>query len=306
VDPANGNIYAVWQDARFSDFRYSSIAFSMSTDGGFTWSAPIQVNQTPDIISTGNRQAFLPSVAVNQDGVVAVTYYDFRNNTPAAGLPTDYWIVHAHPSDGLTSPASWSRENRLTNTSFNMENAPVNNGYFLGDYQGLVGQGRHFGAFFSMPSGSDLSSVFYRDPLPVETPSGPNTPDHQPGSGGAIAHLDPGHAAWRNETSAAHGWFFAATPTSGPEITLPGDLGEQRRADQPAVRERRSSRERALEPADNGATVETAAATRLAMNRFAGGDSTGLADDTLFGLLAAIVEPVWIGNGDSDGGRQNR
>ena len=97
VDPANGNLYAVWQDGRFSNFQYNSIAFSMSTDGGFTWSAPIRVNQTPDNIPVGNRQAFLPSVAVNQDGVVAVTYYDFRHNTPAPGLPTDDWMVHAHP-----------------------------------------------------------------------------------------------------------------------------------------------------------------------------------------------------------------
>src|SRR5262249_34941133 len=74
LDPANGNLYAVWQDARFSNFQYTSIAFSMSTDGGFTWSTPIRVNQTPDDIPVGNRQAILPSVAVNQDGVVAVTY----------------------------------------------------------------------------------------------------------------------------------------------------------------------------------------------------------------------------------------
>src|SRR5262249_54235591 len=28
VDPGNGNLYAVWQDARFSNFQYTSIAFS--------------------------------------------------------------------------------------------------------------------------------------------------------------------------------------------------------------------------------------------------------------------------------------
>jgi hypothetical protein len=109
IDASSGKLYAVWQDARFSNFQYTSIAFSMSTDGGFTWSRPIKINQTPDNISVGNQQAFLPSVAVNQDGVVAVTYYDFRNNTPDPGLPTDVWMVHAHPKDGLTNPASWSK-----------------------------------------------------------------------------------------------------------------------------------------------------------------------------------------------------
>ncbi len=36
--PGHGNLYAVWQDARFSGFSHDEIAFSRSTDGGFTWS----------------------------------------------------------------------------------------------------------------------------------------------------------------------------------------------------------------------------------------------------------------------------
>src|SRR5262249_8962024 len=139
-------------DARFSNFQYNSIAFSMSTDSGFTWSAPIQVNQTPNNIPVGNQQAFLPSVAVTQDGVVAVTYYDFRNNTPDPGLLTDYWMVHAHPADGLTNPANWASENRLTKDSFDMEQtAIVGNEFFVGDYMGLSAVGKSFGAFWSMP-----------------------------------------------------------------------------------------------------------------------------------------------------------
>jgi hypothetical protein len=165
MNPANGNLYAVWQDARFSNGQYTSVAFSMSTDGGFTWSAPIKINQTPDNVPAGDRQAFLPSVAVNEDGVVAVSYYDFRNNTPAPGLPTDLWMVHA---DGnFTNPASWKSENRMTPASFNMENAPLRAGYFIGDYEGLVAEGKNFGAFFSMPSATKTSGIFFRDPLPA-------------------------------------------------------------------------------------------------------------------------------------------
>src|SRR5262249_1577600 len=47
VDPHNGYLYAVWMDGRFSAGQFNSIAFSMSTDGGATWSAPIPVNKTP-------------------------------------------------------------------------------------------------------------------------------------------------------------------------------------------------------------------------------------------------------------------
>ena len=38
VDPANGNLYAVWQDVRFSGGQgYASIAFSMSHRRRPTW-----------------------------------------------------------------------------------------------------------------------------------------------------------------------------------------------------------------------------------------------------------------------------
>src|SRR5205823_1757804 len=47
VDHTNGNLYAVWLDARFSNMQVNSIALSMSTDGGLTWSSPIQINKTP-------------------------------------------------------------------------------------------------------------------------------------------------------------------------------------------------------------------------------------------------------------------
>jgi hypothetical protein len=161
VDPDSGNLYAVWQDARFSGGAFDSIAFSMSTDGGFTWTPAIKVNATPTGIPAGNQQAFTPSVHVSEDGTVGVTYYDFQNNTSdPATLPTDYWIVHCHAS--CTSPASWASETRLTNTPFDMRLAPNAGGFFTGDYEGLTAVGDDFGAFFSATHGTDPSSAFYR------------------------------------------------------------------------------------------------------------------------------------------------
>ncbi len=46
VDPTNGTLYAVWQDARFSNFAHESLAFSMSEDGGFAWTEPVQIDHT--------------------------------------------------------------------------------------------------------------------------------------------------------------------------------------------------------------------------------------------------------------------
>ena len=71
---------------------FDEVAFSMSLDGGFTWSAPIKVSQTPANSNPLRQQAFLPSVAVNDDNVVGVTYYDFRNDDDSGEL-ADHWFV---------------------------------------------------------------------------------------------------------------------------------------------------------------------------------------------------------------------
>lgn len=164
VDPASGRLYAVWQDARFNGGAADAIAFSQSTDGGFTWSAPVKVNATPTTVPVGNQQAFTPSVHVAADGTVAVTYYDFRNNTPAVPLLTDYFVVHCHPAtpSACANTPSWGAEERLTNASFDMRRAPNAGGFFTGDYEGLSSIGASFAAFFSQPHGADPSSAFFR------------------------------------------------------------------------------------------------------------------------------------------------
>jgi len=159
VDRSNGKLYAVWDDGRFNGRTFDTIAFSQSTDGGRSWSAPTQVNKTPTNIPTDNQQAFTPSVHVAADGTIGVTYYDFRNNTPAAGLPTDAWLVHCH--GGCTSTANWS-ETHLAG-SFDMEQAPVARGFFVGDYEGLASIDNQFSAFFAqagpVTGQSDVYSV---------------------------------------------------------------------------------------------------------------------------------------------------
>jgi hypothetical protein len=211
VDPKNGNLYAAWADGRFSGFTHDDIALSMSTDGGLTWSDPIKVNQTPTNIPAGNQQAFTPSVAVNSDGTVAVTYYDFRNNDANPGLPTDYWI--AVNTDPVHNPSSWS-ETRLTNASFNIENAaPTSRGYFLGDYEGLAAAGKNFYALFAQAgSGSDYSNIWFRDPPPA--------PD------ASVATLSPSALAYLSAL-AEDGVF----PDGGSTATVAPSIG--RAADEP-------------------------------------------------------------------------
>jgi hypothetical protein len=149
ADPSTGNLYAVWQDGSFSPTGQAKIAFSMSSDGGLHWSAPIRIDQSP-----GNTPAFTPQVHVNSDGTIGVTYYDLENATAAQPGLTDAFIVTcpAATSD-CTKAASWAAggETQLSTTgSFNMTTAPFARGYFVGDYEGLTATGTTFDPFFVM------------------------------------------------------------------------------------------------------------------------------------------------------------
>ena len=168
VDAANGNLYAVWMDARFDGglflVDHDNIAFSQSTDGGATWSAPIKVNKTPTGEPNFDQQAFTPSVDVDRDGTVTVTYYDLRNNEPdPATLDTDYFAVSCESAtEDCTGAASWE-ETRITPTSFDIRNAPFARGYFLGDYMGLDNDGPDFTSMFGQAfTQNDASQYFSR------------------------------------------------------------------------------------------------------------------------------------------------
>ncbi len=162
--PGYGNLYAVWADAastaKHHKGAYDSIVLSMSTDGGLTWTKKAEIDQSP-----GGVQAFTPSVDVAQDGTVGVDYYDFRNNTPDPGVPTDRWFIHCHPSTDCTNPSNWS-ENHVAGP-FDIELAPVARGYFLGDYEGLDHVGLVFRSLFAQTTDSDPDNAYLATIAPV-------------------------------------------------------------------------------------------------------------------------------------------
>jgi hypothetical protein len=162
VDMESGNLYAVWQDARFNNLQADAIAFSRSTDGGFTWSPPIKVNKTPTGIPIDSQQAFTASVHVADDGTVGVTYYDFRNNTAGGGTDTDHWLVHCHA--GCTNSANWS-ENHVAGP-FDSRQAPEAGGFFLGDYVGLDNVENTFTPFFTQTTATDPANEYYAEVSP--------------------------------------------------------------------------------------------------------------------------------------------
>jgi hypothetical protein len=160
VNRSTGALYAVWEDDTTMP-GIDEIRFSQSTDGGSTWSAPIKINQTPTSIPPADQQAFTPSVKVAADGTVGVTYYDFRNNTSAPGLTTDYWLVSCRAA--CSRPSSWAGHETHVGGPFDEEQAAYAGGYFVGDYEGLVSIGNDFGAFFGMAvkQSTNPSDVFY-------------------------------------------------------------------------------------------------------------------------------------------------
>ena len=148
IDASTGQLYVVWEDARFTGLTVNQAVISTSTDGGKTWSAPTPVSPV-----TG-RPAFTPAVTVNSAGTVGVTYYDFRNlaqgNTST--LPTDYWF---RP---VTSTLSLGTEVRITPNSFDMLNAPFAGGFFVGDYEALTTIGTTFEPFFVQTNDESTSN----------------------------------------------------------------------------------------------------------------------------------------------------
>ncbi|HEY5781146.1 MAG TPA: sialidase family protein [Lysobacter sp.] len=162
VDPRNGDLYVVWQDARFSAGAVDAIALSRSVSDGQTWSAPVRVNN-----NAVNVHAFTPSVHVLGNGTVGVTYYDLRANTVDTGvLQTEYWL--ARSIDGGTT---WA-ETRIANV-FDLDVAPNAGGYFLGDYQALRNRGNVFVPFYVKTSSGDLDNrtdVFAAPAVSVASP----------------------------------------------------------------------------------------------------------------------------------------
>jgi hypothetical protein len=134
IDPRTGDLYTVWEDARFSG--QDEAVITRSTDGGATWS-------TPKRVSTPGSPAFTPVVAVTdsgragQAGTVGVTYYQLGASSPGSS-PTTYLIKRfaaAAASDSSSVDTAVAATTVLG--PFNMLDAPFAGGYFTGDYVSL-------------------------------------------------------------------------------------------------------------------------------------------------------------------------
>jgi hypothetical protein len=147
------NQYAVWEDALPSAPRTGRVLYSQSINGG-PWSPPTVISKTP-----AGVDAFVPTIAVNASHVIGVSYYDFRNNTPGGSADTDVWLVRC--SSACTTSSNWT-ETHVAGP-FDLHQAPVARGEFVGDYQGLTTNGNVFQPFFiqAVTAGSNPTDAYF-------------------------------------------------------------------------------------------------------------------------------------------------
>ena len=93
-------IYTTWEDARSGKYK---ILFSSSADRGKTWSAPRPV----DASSPATASQWQPAIAVNKDGIVAVTWFDGRNPSDKKEYQ-EYLAVSADGGETFTAPVAVS------------------------------------------------------------------------------------------------------------------------------------------------------------------------------------------------------
>ncbi|MEJ2559315.1 MAG: sialidase family protein [Anaerolineae bacterium] len=136
VNRSNGYLYIVYPENKASG---DEILLQTSRDGGLTWSQPVRINT---VHAGPNQDAFLPMVAVADNGKVGVLYYDFRNDVlNDAPLSADAFLAVFEETVSDTGGSTgigldFKEEVGLTDNSFDMRKAPIAVGYFLGEGDG--------------------------------------------------------------------------------------------------------------------------------------------------------------------------
>jgi len=88
TSPTRGTVYVAWSDGRDNikpDFlsgayAYSDVFVAKSTDSGASFAVLGPISPTPSTFRGKGRDQFLPAIAVDRNGEVAVCYYDRRND----------------------------------------------------------------------------------------------------------------------------------------------------------------------------------------------------------------------------------
>ena len=126
ADRTTQNICVVYQTLLGGNPR---IAFTRSTNGGSTWTAPVAISDNP-----AGSGVFNPAINISPDGgTITCAFYDHRNN------PGSHVLVDLYLAQSFDFGNTWQPNIRLTSVSTDASLAPLTaTGYMLGDYLGLA------------------------------------------------------------------------------------------------------------------------------------------------------------------------
>jgi hypothetical protein len=136
--PFNGHLYVVWATDPVGTPDNSDAMFSRSTDGGQTWSTPVQIGA-----GGGATDQFEPFVAVGGTGTVTVAWYDRRNDV-ANNTLIDVYKTFSRDGGATFDPIS-----RVTAVSFPVP--PLNPNFdtgvqncYMGEYIAIASDATNF------------------------------------------------------------------------------------------------------------------------------------------------------------------
>lgn len=160
------SLFIAWADGRnnqkpdgaafFGTYNFGDIMLSASNDDGMTWSPPRAISPTPRNFKGAGRDQFLPSIAVDHEGTIAVCYYDRRNDPQNNAFDRYCSVSENHGQsfrDVRQSSKSWIYGQNWDRLAF-----------WLGDYDTVTapyGTGRGFFGAFGI-SGDNVTGVFGR------------------------------------------------------------------------------------------------------------------------------------------------
>ena len=170
---ADGTVYTVWSDCRFSKGCKTNALVISTSDDGVNWS---DVRRVP--IDDGSEQ-FIPGIGVKPDtnGQLGLTYYFYGDPTCGGKLtdPCELSVGYVQSNDG---GANWSDPQTLTDEPFPVTwAADTTQGRMVGDYISTSWVGSQaFGAFAvaNEPSGTVFDEQIYVPTGGVSASSFPN------------------------------------------------------------------------------------------------------------------------------------
>jgi hypothetical protein len=141
IDAHSGRLYVVFADGRFTDGRSLQVGITSSSDAGRTWSKALRVNARTD------QPAWMPAIAVNREGLIAVTYFDSRAidlSSRHASKELNIW----RKTFSLNNEGRTTKEKEVLVDRFDLNGKPGEEG-FLADYVGVVAIGNSFHSVYS-------------------------------------------------------------------------------------------------------------------------------------------------------------